>query len=216
MKTFIAYPFDSEKTSSSQSTDNYSGKLVAHHELYQEISHLEGSVVKCGVTAKEVLDNLQLFSNSADSIPNRKVVLFEKIIKKLYVADDGDDNSTLQTKSRCSAADISAIKKVMKQKGFREEINFIPGNVGEAIPDFLIEYPDLKISYLNIDFDDYEATLTTLHFFYPRLVHHGILILDNFYKKEEDHRAVKEYFRYSTIRLNNFSHNQGPHYIVRQ
>ena len=70
-------------------------------------------------------------------------------------------------------------------------------------------------SWNYIDFDEYEATFTTLQYFYPRLVHGGILVLDNYYKKEADYDAVNDYFQHEKHKIYNFSVNKGPDYLVR-
>ena len=112
--------------------------------------------------------------------------------------------------------DEELLQKKLTKKGIHNKIEFVPGNLDDSIPEYLMENPELKISYLNIDLDDYEASLVTLQFFYPRIVHGGIVILDNYYKEEEDFRAVIDYFKFSNVSINNFSINKGPHYLVRQ
>lgn len=216
MKSFVEYPLDFEKMLFPDATDkSYSGKLIAHYELYRKVSHLEGSVVKCGIAAEEGFTRFAMLRNLIAVQPNQKVIAFEKFAKSLYLTNNNDDAGTLQYQLKRSPIDIDRIQQKLLKKGIKEKIEFVPGNIGDSIPEYLIENPELKISYLNIDFDDYESALTTLQFFYPRIVHGGILIFDNYYKKEEDYRAVKDYFKYLDGRIYNFSVNKGPHYLVR-
>ena len=216
MKSFVAYPMDFEKILFPDPSENsYSGKLIAHYELYRKVNHLRGSLVKCGITARKGLTRLALFRNLMSTTIPEKVVAFEKLTRKMYLENGGGDNGVLQYKTTDCAVDHVNLKHVLKQNEITENVDFVPGNVGDTIPYYLIENPDLKISYLNIDFDDYESTLTTLQFFYPRLVQGGILILDNYYKKEEDHDAANDYFQFLPITVNCFSVDKGPHYIVR-
>ena len=72
----------------------------------------------------------------------------------------------------------------------------------------------LKISFLALDLDNYEACLTALQFFYPRLVHGGILVFDNYYKKEEDFQAITDYFESKAIQISHLYDNNGPHFLV--
>lgn len=216
MKSFVGYPLDIEKILFPDVTDkSYSGKLVVHYELFKKVSHLEGSVVKCGIAAEEGLTRLALFRSLISSKSNQKVVAFERFNKGLFFENGDNDKGGLVYKVKTPAGDFENITETLLQKGITEKINFVPGNLEYAIPDYLIENPDLKISFLNIDLDDYEATLTALQFFYPRLAHGGMLVFDNYYKKEEDYKAITDYFAYSNVSINNFSVNKGPHYIVR-
>jgi len=217
MKSFVAYPLDFEKMLFPEvSEKNYSGKLVAHYELYKKISHLEGSVVKCGIAAEEGFTRFAMFRNLIGAQAGQKVIAFEKFSRSLHYDQSCVETGGLQYQVKRSSIDIDRIQQKLLKKGIVEKIDFIPGNINDSIPDYLIENPEFKISFLNIDFDDYEACLTTLQFFYPRLVHGGILIFDNYYKKEEDYQAVTDYFNYSNTKICNFSINKGPHYIVRQ
>ncbi|MCW3107449.1 MAG: dTDP-6-deoxy-L-hexose 3-O-methyltransferase [Segetibacter sp.] len=216
MKSFVEYPLDFEKMLFPDVADkSYSGKLIAHYELYRKVSHLEGSVVKCGIAAEEGFTRFAILRNLIAAQPNQKVIAFEKFSKSLCLTNNNEDAGELQYQIKRTPIDIDRIQQKLLKKGITEKIEFVPGNIGDSIPEYLMENPELKIAYLNIDFDDYDSALTTLQFFYPRLVHGGILIFDNYYKKEEDYRAVKDYFKYSISRIYNFSVNKGPHYLVR-
>lgn len=216
MKSFVAYPLDLEKILFPDVTEkNHSGKLIAHYELYKKVSHLEGSVVKCGIAVEEGLTRLAMFRSLISSETSEKVVAFEKLNRSLYIENNENQTGTLQYKVKRSEAALENIKVTLLQKEITQKINFFPGSLENTIPEYLIVNPDLKISFLNIDLDDYEASLTTLQFFFPRLVHGGILVFDNYYKKEEDYKAVCDYFKYTGITISNFSVNKGPHFLVR-
>lgn len=216
MKSFVEYPLEFEKILFPEVTDKgYSGKLIAHFELYRKVSHLEGSIVKCGIAAEDSFTRFAMLRKLVPGQPNQKLIAFEKFAKTLYLSNKLEDNGGLKYRIKRTPIDINSIRKKLLEKGITEKIEFVAGNIGDSIPDYLMENPELKISYLNIDFDDYESALTTLQFFYPRLMHGGIVIFDNYYKKEEDYQAVKEYFKYGSSRIYNFSVNKGPHYMVR-
>jgi Macrocin-O-methyltransferase (TylF) len=216
MKSFVEYPLDFEKMLFPDvAAKSYSGKLIAHYELYRKVSHLEGCVVKCGIAAEKGFTRFAMLRNLIAAQPDQKVIAFEKFSRSLYLTNTAHDAGTLHYQIRRSSIDIERIQQKLSKKGVTEKIEFVPGNVGDSIPEYLIENPEMKISWLTIDFDDYESALTTLQFFYPRLVHGGMLIFDNYYKKEEDYRAVKDYFKYLNNKIYNFSVNKGPHYLVR-
>ena len=216
MKSFVEYPLDFEKMLFPGVADKTgSGKLIAHYELYRKVSHLEGCVVKCGIAAEESFTRFAVLRNLIAGTQNQKVIAFEKFAKDLYLTNSSEDTSTLQYQIKRPTIDIDRIEQKLRKKGITEKIEFIPGNIGDSIPEYLMENPEMKIAYLNIDCDDYESAFTTLQFFYPRLVHGGIVIFDNYYKMEEDYNAVRDYFKYSNNKIFNFSVNKGPHYLVR-
>lgn len=217
MKSFVAYPIEMEKILYPEVTQHsFSGKLLAHYELFKRIAFLEGSIVKCGISSESSFMRFASFRNLIADQSNHKVVAFEKQTKSLYIENDKYTSCTLLYKVKSAAIDTNIIQKKLLKKGLANKIEFVPGNLGDSIPEYLMENPDFKISFLNIDLDDYETALISLQFFYPRLVHGGILILDNYYKAEEDFHAVQDYFMHNSIHLSNLSVNKGPHYLVRQ
>lgn len=217
MKSFVAYPLDFEKyLFPENSAKSASGKLFAHYELYKSISHLNGSIVKCGVAAEEDFTKFAMFRAMVANCTPQKVIAFEKLSKDLYYENSHTATGTLQYKLKRSLIDIDKLEEKLQKKGITEKVEFVPGQLGDAIPEYLMQNPELKISYLCIDLDDYESALTALQFFYPRLMHGGILVLDNYYKSEEDYRAVTDYFRFNKVPIQNFSVNKGPHFIVRK
>jgi hypothetical protein len=214
MKSLNEAPFDFERELVEGVVDKcYTGTLIAHLELYRKVSQLEGSVVKCGVTTGGFTKFAMLTKLMAvKSI--QSVIAFEKTPKRMTVPctkkQFNFQNPKCQT---CFLSEYTS--KKAGEKEIVEDVDFVTGNISDSIPHYLMENPEMKIAYLNIDFDEYESTLTVLQFFYPRLVHGGVLILDNYYKKEEDYEAVTDYFKYVDHKIYNFSVNKGPDYLIR-
>ncbi len=71
-----------------------------------------------------------------------------------------------------------------------ERLHFVEGPVETTIPGTL---PD-SIALLRLDTDWYESTRHELQHLYPRLVRHGILIIDDYGHWQGARRAVDEYF----------------------
>jgi hypothetical protein len=110
---------------------------------------------------------------------------------------------------------INETRNILKQKSIDEKIEYLPGTLSKEIPKYLMDNPELKIALLVIDLDDYDQTLTTLQYFYPRLVSNGVLIISNYYKKGEENRAVKEYFVNQSVILRHFAQENGIYYIIK-
>ena len=216
MKSFVAYPTIVDKKAFSKTSNKlYSEKLLTHYQS-KKTSSAEGYIVKCGITSAEGFKHFAIFSSLIHVQSIQNIVAFEKTAKDLYFENRAIKNSTLLYKAKPAMLNVEKIKNLLREKGIDEPVNFIRGNVWDSIPEYLIKNPDLKIAYLNIDMDDFDGTLTALQFFYPRLVHGGILVLDNYYKKQEDYRAIEDYFTYSNVEIKSLYINEGPHYLIRK
>jgi hypothetical protein len=215
MKSFVAYPLEFEKCLFPQANNKAVGKLIAHYELYKKVSQFNGSIVKCGITPEEGFSRFAMFKSLVANHANQKMIAFEKFSRTLYYENTAAKKGQLQYKINSSATTLNYIQNSLVEKGITEKVDFVPGSIHDAIPNYLIENPELKIAFLNIDLDDYDTTLCALEFFYPRLMEGGILVFDNYYKLEEEYRAVYTYFASSNVVINNFSVNRGPHYIIK-
>jgi hypothetical protein len=72
----------------------------------------------------------------------------------------------------------------------KEHVHFVAGKVEDTLP---ASAPD-KIALLRLDTDWYESTRHELVHLYPRLVRHGILIIDDYGHWRGAQQATDEYF----------------------
>jgi hypothetical protein len=143
-----------------------------------------------------------------------KVIAFEKFTKSLSFKSVDQRTGALEYKIKEPVASVEKAQDKLLKKGVAH-IDFIPGNLDDSIPDYLIEHPELKISYLCLDLDDYTASINSLQYFYPRVVYGGITVFDNYHKHGEDYKAITDYFRHNKINISTFSVNKGPHFTIR-
>ena len=215
MKSYINYPVNTKKMLSPEILENNSARVFAEYALYRKVSHLKGTVIKCGLETEEGFTKFSMFQNLVGKHSTQKVVAFEKFPKSLDYASLVTQDGILIYQTKKTAINQQKMQDKLLEKGLGL-INFIPGNVGDSIPDYLIENPECKIAYLSINLDNYHASINVLDFFYPRLVVGGVLIIDNYSKKEDDYHAFKDYFRHYSVQINSFSVNKGPYFIIRQ
>ena len=213
MKSFVAYPFEFDILPQTLPVQS-SGKLVAHYELFKKVKHLDGAIIKCGITAEEGFTRFAMFRQLTGTRANQKMIAFQKFPPFFDQEVNDDGGVTLMVKTK-NSDQIDYVQKKLTENGQRENIDFVAGGVCNSIPEYLIENPELKIAMLNIDLDDYEGAITALEFLYPRLVQGGILILDNYHKNLEEKKAVDDYFVPYGPQLNSFLVNRGPHYIIK-
>src|SRR5437868_5553868 len=110
MKSFVEYPLDFEKILFPDVADKgYSGKLIAHYELYRKVSHLEGSVVKCGIAAEEGFTRFAMLRTLIAAQPDQKLIAFEKFAKSLYLTNNNEESGALQYQIKRTPIDIDRI-----------------------------------------------------------------------------------------------------------
>lgn len=211
MKSLVSIPSGNEKVIFPQVPRNTSGKLLAHLELFKRVRLIKGSIVKCGIAADEGFTRFLALKPLVIHSEGQNMIAFERLSSPASKID-----SALVYKIDSASVFIEEYRKAMLQKGAFEDIEFIPGHVDDSIASYLIANPELKISFLNIDLDDYDMTITSLEFFYPRLISGGVLVIDNYYKHQAEYLAVTDYFSGSRTTFHSFTTGEGPHYFFRK
>ncbi len=213
MKSFISYPNDVQQLLYPKESPFPKGRLVAHYELYKQVKDLEGSILKCGIDATEGFTRFAIFRQLMNQSEQQSMVAFEKPSSIFETTTTHENETVVQVKKPLTS--LTEIQEELMMKGLDENVAFRPGPIQEAIPEYLMQNPELKIALLNIDLDDYDATLTTLDFFYQRIVSGGVLILDNYHKNGSEAMAVREFFRSYDVEIQHFSLETGPFFVVK-
>ena len=103
-------------------------------------------------------------------------------------------------------APLADVRARMLSTGYPEDrLHFVEGLVEDTLP---VRAPE-RVSLLRIDTDFYRSTRHALETLYPRLVRHGVLVLDDYGHFEGARRAADEYFDDAgvTILLNRIDHS---------
>lgn len=170
---------------------------------YITANKINGAIVECGVwrggsimaaayTLLELGDTsreIYLFDTFEGMTPptdrDRLVdgTLAEKILARSERSDGAD--------SYWCMAGLETVRKNVLATGYPEEkIHFIQGRVEDTLPQ---QAPD-SIAILRLDTDWYESTRHELVHLYPRLVLHGVLIIDDYGHWLGARRAADEFF----------------------
>lgn len=101
------------------------------------------------------------------------------------------DPSTATISAKATDTSTGHVRRLLLNTGYPgNQLHLVQGLVQETIPD---RAPD-HIALLRLDTDQYDSTLHELKYLYPRLVHGGVLIVDDYAKLSGATRAVDEYF----------------------
>lgn len=98
---------------------------------------------------------------------------------------------------RCEA-DLASVRAAVLATGYPAElVHFVVGRVEETIP---AQAPS-RIALLRLDTDWYESTRHELEHLFPRVVHGGVLLVDDYGHWRGARRAVDEYLQTHRVPL---------------
>jgi hypothetical protein len=193
------------------------GKFLAHYELFKMSAKIPGSIIECGVFKGNSLIRFASFRELGIS-KSKKIIGFDmfgkfpeanfqkdKKIRKEFIKYSGSEGITKQQ-----------LIKVLKQKKIDQKIELIKGNIIQTIPNYVKKYPKLKISFLNLDSDTYEAAKIILEYLYPKITKGGILLLDDYGVWPGETKAVDEYFKNKKVKIKKSSFSNTPLYIIKE
>lgn len=193
-------------------------KFIAHYELYKLTSHLPGEIVECGVFKGTSFLRWAHFRNIMGEKTARKIIGFD-IFGQFPNTEFEDDQKKLK-KFIDSAGDqsisIEQLNNVLKHHQLSEKTELIKGDINQTVPQYVIDNPELKISLLNLDTDIYEPAVTILEHLYPKIVHGGVLILDDYGVFPGETKAVDDFFKDKKVKIQKFPFAMTPSFIIKE
>lgn len=196
-------------------TDRF-GKFIAHLEIYQQIQHLPGDIVECGVLRGNSLIRWAHFRDLLETTYSRKIWGFdvfgnfprqdrpnETAFLEKYI---GDTNDTFVGKTQ--------LEEIISDLGLRN-IELLEGDVAETIPAFLEKSPHVRISLLHIDVDLYKPTEVILAHLYEKVVPGGIIALDDFGLWPGETEAVESFLKNKGLHLEKLPYSKSPAILIK-
>lgn len=194
------------------------GNILAHYEVYKQITGIPGAVFEIGVfrgglmqwgTFRELLEN----KNS------RRIVGFDMFGQFPSSNTVGSDAKFVEKWNRQFAGEFVSkeeIEESLRLKGF-DNVQLVKDDIRDTLPRFLSENPSLRIALLHIDTDVYEPAKIALDACWNRVVRGGIVLLDDYATIEGETLAVDEFFKEKpyTIHKFPFSHEK-PSWIIKE
>jgi O-methyltransferase len=174
---------------------------------YISQNNILGDFVECGVwkggsmmatayslkNMGELDRNLYLFDTFEGMTPpsNNDITYSNLEASKLLAESSKEDSSSIWCYSP-----LDEVKINITSTGYNpEKIHLIKGKVEETIPQCIPE----KIALLRLDTDWYESTRHELEHLFPRLVHGGVIIIDDYGHWKGCQQATDEYFQKNNI-----------------
>jgi len=190
-------------------------KVLAHYELFKMVSSLPGHVVECGVFKGASLVRFAAFRELLGSTYSKRIVGFDTFgtfPETLYGSDVAVRERFVQAAGDESIG-AGQLERVLEHQGTNRNVELIPGDITETVPDYVEAHPELRISLLNLDTDIYEPARVILEHLYPRIVPGGLLVLDDYGTFPGETDAVDEYFEGAGMKIEKLPLAMTPCFI---
>ena len=192
-------------------------KFLSHYELYKKIAGVPGHIVECGVFKGASFLRWTAFRDIIENPFSRKIIGFDsfdtfpetsfepdKQRRQLFIEEAGDRSLS-----------VAEMRRVLDNKGHKN-VELVAGNIVETSVEYAREHPELKIALLHIDTDVYEPARAALEAFYPCIVRHGLVVLDDYGTFPGETRAVDDYFADSAVEIRKLSVSHHiPAFIIK-
>jgi hypothetical protein len=175
-------------------------RVFAVRELVRSLSDVEGDTAECGVFQ----GTTSFFICQARGRGPHHVFDSFAGLSAPSPEDDPEDESATKWRTGDFAAPEILAKRNLAEFPF---VRFYPGWIPERFP----EVADRSFCFVHIDVDLYEPTRDSLEFFFPRVVHGGMIVCDDygFANCPGAHRACDEFAVRGAARLVHLPTGQG-------
>lgn len=203
-------------------------RFLAHYELFRQTLDLPGDIVELGVFRGHSLLTWANFLESRNIGDRTKKVWGFDNFKGFdsLSPEDGPEYEHVQKVAGGFSPEnhfeaLTEAIKIFDNDRFvpwKKRIELIVGNVEETVPQFIEQFPGLRISLLHFDIDLYNPTLVGLKHFFPRVVPGGVVIFDEYGVLEwgGESQAVEEYLSGQGYKIKKFDWNNIPGgYIIK-
>lgn len=190
-------------------------KLLAHYELYQEITALPGAVVECGVYKGASIARFASFRDLIENNHSRTIYGLDAFgafpTSGVKSKADQDFIDRFETAGGAGIS-IETLQQTLSEKGF-SNIELIKGDVFNTIPELLQRAPHLRIAFLHLDMDVYEPTKFAIEQFLPHMTPGGMIVFDDYNSVEGATRAADELCQSQGLSLHKLPFYNVPSFV---
>jgi Macrocin-O-methyltransferase (TylF) len=193
-------------------------KVLAHYELFKMTWDVPGAIVECGVFKGASLIRFAMFRELFGNTFSKKIVGFDTFgrFPDTEYEPDKKRRGEFVTAAGEDSISVEQLQLVLDRKHCGRHVELVAGDVRTTVPQYVRDYPELRISLLNLDTDVYEPAVTILEHLWPRLVKGGILIVDDYSTFPGETRAVDDYFQDRRAVIRKFPFCMTPCYILKE
>lgn len=161
--------------------NDWTGKrLLYFYDLLNRTKSLPGDIVECGVGWGNSLVCITISHQVIQS--SKKIWAFDSFSG---LPEPSPEDEPLRSGVKIEKGDLAyteayvkaRLKKASIPETLISDINFVPGYFEKTLMQFPV---NKQVSFLHLDVDLYDSYVTTLDFFYSRLVPGGVIALDEY------------------------------------
>lgn len=190
-------------------------KLLARYELFKLTVDLPGDIVECGVFKGAGLFYWARLLQIFNPLSTKRVIGFD-------LFDCEDCEATYEWDGRFLPDMGKEVSPAMlldhaRRQGLGSRVVLRHGPAQQTIPAFVKKEPGLRLSLLNLDFDNYDPTRAALEALYDRVTPGGVIVFDDYaIPSWGESQAVDEFFRGKGYTYRTFPWALSPKaYIVK-
>lgn len=190
-------------------------KMLAHYELYKQITGLPGHIIEMGVYKAASLVRFATFRDALENDFSRKIIGFDAFgafpTNKLEVGADLDFIERFEEEGGHGLSE-DEVSGILSSKGFGN-CHLVKGNVFDTLPDYLDKHPETRIALLHLDMDVKEPTEFALGILYERVVPGGLIVLDDYNAVAGETIAVDAFIKEHNLRIEKLPFYNVPAFI---
>jgi hypothetical protein len=209
-------PWAEENAFYLSTTPTRMGKLLAQYEAFKATVDIPGAIVECGVFKGASFSRLAAFRQLFGNPEAKTLIGFDTF--DIYAPANSARDRDLRNAVVDSAGDrcigTAALYESLSARGIGQNVELFPGDISQSVPTWADNYPEVRISLLNVDVDFFAAATTVLQYLWPRVAQGGIMLLDDYGRFEGETRAVDLLPAKLKIRRSPFAYS--PCYVVKE
>jgi O-methyltransferase len=198
--------------------------------LYCNEKKIEGSYVECGVASgtHPIIACNTIIQNN---LLKRDIYMYDtyegltkpgeydyslnpSFMNNEKVIETWKKKQTNENRSDWCCCSLEQVKKNVNETKYPEEkLNFIKGDVFETLKDE--KYLPKKIAVLRLDTDWYDSSKFELEILYNRVVDGGVIIFDDYYFWNGQHKATDEFLKENNIKKTVKRYNHKTGYFIK-
>lgn len=185
-------------------------KLICKALVYNEVKHVPGDIVECGVFKGSGLYTFLKLKNILNPNSSKKVIGFDFFDTNELISsiDDSDDKNAMDILFKGRNFEHTATYKEQFElslinNGFLpHEFELIAGDVSSTTRKFSQDNPGLKISLLYMDLDLELPTYDTLNNLWDNVTKGGLIVFDEYgYHKWSESRGVDKFIEEKNLEI---------------
>lgn len=194
---------------------NRLSKAITHYEIYKKIVGLPGDVMEFGVYKGASFIRWATYRRILENDYSRKLIGFDAFgeFPKTNILEDNEFIEKFEQDGGYGI-DKDDFAKYLEYKKI-DNITLIKGDILETLIEFLEENLYSKIALIHIDVDVYEPTKFILDNLYDKVVKGGIIAFDDYNAIEGETKAVDEFLKDKSEKIQKLSYSNTPSYIVK-